>query len=149
MQIQKKGDTFYLAGVINENSDFSSLLAESAPLRLNFKGIERINSIGVRSWMRFLTQWNDQPLEYHECSVAIVDQISIISSLRGIRKKAAQVVSAYAPTECLACGREGEVLITQADFKRDPSLLTLLAPCPHCKGAHQYVISDFTALMGS
>lgn len=146
MNIERKKDIIYLSGVIDENSDFSPLLLEVAPLRLDFKGIQRINSIGVRSWLRFLTQWNDKPMEYHNCPPVIVDQLEIIGALRGIRKRAAFVASAWLPAECAHCRKEIEVLATHKDYDLDSTLQICQKPCPSCQGATEYAISHFGCL---
>ena len=133
MKIEQRGDRVYLSGVINEDSDFSPLLSKPSPLKIDFSGVERINSVGVRSWMRFLSQWDDKKqIEYWECSVAIVDQLSIIGSLRGVRVKVASIQSLCLPTECNGCAAEGEIRITPEDYRNDSSLQSFLKPCPTC-----------------
>lgn len=147
MNIERKGGKVYLSGVINENSDFSPLLKETSPLKIDFSGVQRINSVGVRSWMKFLSQWGDDKLlEYWECSVVIVDQLSIIGSLRGVRKKVATVKSVYLPSECTSCAKESEVRVSEDDYRKDPSLLSYLKPCPHCGDRQIFSIPDISGL---
>ncbi len=136
-----------VSGIINEASDFSPLLNEVAPLRLDFSGVQRINSIGVRSWMRFLAQWgNEKPIEYLECSTVVVDQLCILGSLRGIQAKIASVKSVFLPTECTSCGYEGELRVTDEDFKKDPTFYKLLGVCPKCSIPLSIGISDISGL---
>lgn len=147
MKVEHKGGKVYLSGVINENSDFSPLLNEPAPLKIDFSGVQRINSVGVRSWMRFLSLWGDsKPIEYWECSVVIVDQLSIIGSLRGVRNKIAVMKSLYLPTECGGCGREDELRVTAEDYNKDNSLETFLKPCSQCAGQVSFAIHDISSL---
>lgn len=149
MKIERKGDRVYLSGVINENSDFTPLLQETSPLKIDFSGVQRINSVGVRSWMRFLSLWDDaKKIEYWECSVVIVDQLSIIGSLRGIRTKVAAVMSVYLPTECSSCATEFELRISDEDYKKDGTLQSYLKPCPQCGAAVIYGIPDISGLFG-
>ena len=133
MNIRRKGDRVFLSGVINENSDFSSLVSETSPLRIDFSGVERINSIGVRNWMLFLTKWDDQKaIEYHQCSAPIVDQLGVIVSLKGVRKKVAEVKSIRILAECGTCNQEATVPITADDYRKNKDLQTYLKPCKDC-----------------
>ena len=147
MKIENKGDRVYLSGIINENSDFTPLLTAPSPLRIDFSGVQRINSVGVRSWMRFLSLWDDsKAIEYWECSVVIVDQLSIIGSLRGVRTRVATIKSVCLPTECTACARESEIRITDIDYRKDGSLLSFLKPCSNCGDRVVFAIPDISAL---
>ena len=103
MKISRKGGQVFLAGVIDENADFSELLQEQSPLSIDFSGVERINSIGIRSWMMFMTRWGDKPLNYQECPVIIADQLAVTPALRGIKKRAAVIMSAYVAFDCSNC----------------------------------------------
>ena len=103
MKISRKGGQIFLAGVIDENADFSELLQEQAPLSIDFSGVERINSIGIRSWMMFMTRWGDKPLNYLECPVIIADQLAVTPALRGIKKRASVIMSAYVAFDCSNC----------------------------------------------
>jgi len=106
MKISRKGGQVFLAGVIDENADFSELLKEQAPLSIDFSRVERINSIGIRSWMMFMTRWGDKPLNYLECPVIIADQLAVTPALRGIKKRAAVIMSAYMTFDCPNCGHQ-------------------------------------------
>lgn len=103
MKISRAGAVILLKGVIDENADFSPLLKDDAPLRIDFSGISRINSIGIRSWMKFLTQWGDKSLEYLRCPVVITEQLTITPVLLGVKKRVARVESAYIPFICPNC----------------------------------------------
>jgi anti-anti-sigma regulatory factor len=74
MKISRKGGVVFLEGVVDENADFSPLLSENPPLQLDLSGVSRINSIGVRSWMKFISLWGDKPMEYLECPTIITDR---------------------------------------------------------------------------
>ena len=51
--VQRDGvDHVSLAGVIDENADLALLgTLGSRPIRVNLRGVRRINSFGVRAWM--------------------------------------------------------------------------------------------------
>lgn len=134
MQITRSAGVVFLSGVIDENSDFSPLLQEEAPLSLNLSGIQRVNSVGLRSWMRFMVQWGDKPLKYLECPVVVSDQIAVIPALRGIKSKTASVVSAYIPYECYSCQHQEDIRVTESQFTPSPDPKVLNPECPSCKG---------------
>lgn len=134
MKISRAGTKVLLAGVIDEHSDFTPLLQEQDPLSLDFSGIERINSIGLRNWMRFVSQWGDKPLKYLECPVIITDQLAVIPSLRGIKSRVAQVLSAFLAYECSKCQHEDDVRIEQNEVYPDVQSRVMNPPCAKCHG---------------
>lgn len=132
MKISRKGNVIFLEGVIDENADFSSLLSETAPLLLNLYGISRINSIGVRSWMKFMTLWGDKPIEYLDCPASITDQISITPVLLGLKKPVARVMSAYVSYACSKCHHQEDLMVARTQVLPQP-LPDITSPrCPNC-----------------
>ena len=147
MQIKKEGDTFFIAGVIDENCTLTDLEPSGQTiLKLNFKGVTKINSIGVREWMRIITLWKDKSIEYHECSTSIVDQLMIVRTLRGAQGKIATVESALLPIECSKCGYEGEVLASRNDYVVNQSLSQIDRKCKNCGHSCDFLHSDFAPL---
>ncbi len=134
MRIARLEGVVFLAGVIDEHSDFSGLLQDSAPLQLNLSGIQRINSVGLRSWMRFMVQWGDKPLCYIECPVVVSDQIAIIPALRGLKSKSATIISAMIPYECLNCQHQEDIRITHSQVVPQVDPIALKPECPQCMG---------------
>lgn len=133
MKITRSAGVVFLSGVIDENADFSPLLQEEAPLSLNLSGVERVNSVGLRSWMRFMVQWGDKTLKYLECPVVVSDQIAIIPALRGIKSRSAQVISAMIPYECYSCQHQEDLRVTDSQFSPQPDPKALNPECPKCK----------------
>ena len=138
MKISRRANTVVLTGIIDETADFKPLLAESEPLHIDFSGIQRINSIGIRSWMRFLTDWQDKALVYEECPIVISEQIALLPSLRGIKKRCATIAHAVLPAGCVQCGSQEDVRLERADVV--PNLSAKASPprCAKCGGVTEW-----------
>ena len=133
MKISRKGNVVFLEGLIDENADFSPLLTESAPLCLDLSGISRINSIGVRSWMKFITLWGDKPMEYQECPAIISDQLMVTPVLLGIKQRSVGVTSAHISFSCSKCGRQEDRRILRSQVL-PAALQNVIEPaCVTCK----------------
>ena len=142
MKISRVGNTIFISGVIDENADLSSLLQEPAPLSIDFSGVTRINSVGLRSWMRFMALWGDKPLNYLECPIAVTDQIIIIPALRGIKKQVATVLSGLIPYDCPSCKHQADIRIDRSQVvpAMDPDLKS--PKCPVCSKPMELVNQD-------
>ncbi len=114
IKIEERGDKVYLIGALNEYGDLSSLITKPAPLTLNLKGVSRINSIGVRNFLKFLSGWGDKALKLEECTVEFIDQVNMIPSLLGVKQQA-EIISLHIPYECGSCDHEGEILTNLSD----------------------------------
>lgn len=95
-----------LSGHISEKVDFAALSTAipAGAIVFDLGGVQRINSSGIREWIRFLeglAARGDQ-LALERCSVPIVHQLVMIHRFRG----AATVRSVLAPYFCDACNRE-------------------------------------------
>jgi hypothetical protein len=132
MKISRAGSAVMLEGVIDENADFSPLLKEAAPLRIDFSRVSRINSIGVRSWMKFLTQWGDKSLEYLQCPAAISEQLIVTPVLLGVKKRVAKVVSAQIAFVCPKCQDSEDRMITFDQLFQNVKPETKAPPCRQC-----------------
>jgi hypothetical protein len=109
LTVEVKEGIAYLTGSIDEYSEYDSLLAMDAPLRLNLSKVGRINSIGVRNFLKFLNDWGSKDMSYIGCTVDFVDQLNMIPSLSGINGHIV-VESALVPFECDDCDTEKEIL---------------------------------------
>ena len=81
IKIVSKDGVFFLSGVLDEYADLTALAEAAEPLRLNFKGISRFNSIGIRGLLKFLFAWGAKGLIYEECPSEFVDQANMIPAL--------------------------------------------------------------------
>jgi hypothetical protein len=141
IKIVEKDGVFLLSGVLNEYADFSSLLAQQPPLKLNLRNVSRLNSIGIRNLLKFLADWGPKPFEYHETPSEFVDQVNMIPALLG-PKGHGQIKTLFVPYECTKCDHEAETLCKIEEF--EPVKEGNEAPvrkCPKC-GGEMAVLTD-------
>lgn len=117
-----------LQGVIDEDSNFSSIEKTEGPLYLNLSGVTGINSLGIRGWVNFWKTHTDRPVFYVECPPVIVRQMSMIPSFCGH----ANVVSVYAPYICNQCEAEQLVLVGAEQLSTTPPNITESFTCSKC-----------------
>jgi hypothetical protein len=122
-----------LSGNVTEAADFLPLTKMRGPLRFDLGAVERINSLGVRSWVTFVKKCETSGIEliFERCSPVIVTQISMISNFMG----RSRVKSLYAPYVCGACNTEHLQLVEVtpgAPLAVQPTL-----PCPKCQSVMQ------------
>ena len=115
-KIAEKDGVFHLSGVLNEYADFSTLLNRPEPLQLNMRGVSRLNSIGIRNLLKFLSDWGSKAFSYDECPSEFVDQINMIPALLG-PKGQGKVLTLFVPYECDSCDHDEEVLGNIEDFR--------------------------------
>jgi hypothetical protein len=118
-----------LAGDITEDSEFGPVMNGNADtLILDLGDIRRINSTGVREWIKFVTGVHKagRKLVLERCSVAIVQQLNMISNFRG----SGHVRSILAPYYCENCDAGHLHLV---DLEQGTPELEMSLPCPKCK----------------
>lgn len=121
-----------LSGSIEESVNFDQLIgAPPAELHVNCKEIPRINSVGVKAWIKFFqsAQSKGTKLKFFECSTAIVEQINLISNFAC----GGEIESIYVPFSCGNCKSELVGLFKTVDLKK----LNLEIPdlkCSKCGG---------------
>jgi anti-anti-sigma regulatory factor/DNA-directed RNA polymerase subunit RPC12/RpoP len=131
---EQKGQALHvrLAGSIEESVNFDQLIGiPPAELVVNCKEVPRINSVGVKAWIKYFqgVQARGTKLKFVECSTAIVEQINLISNF----SVGGAVESIYVPFSCTHCKSELVGLFKTEDLKR----LNLQLPelkCSKCGG---------------
>lgn len=106
-----------LSGTIEESVDFAQLLGSlTGEVRVNTKGITRINSVGVKAWIQYFQGQTAKgtKLVLEECSTAIVEQINLISNFSAGGK----IESIYVPYACPKCRTEFTSLFKTDDLKK-------------------------------
>jgi hypothetical protein len=104
---EQKGDELVISfvGIMREGVELETLVGPlSGKVRFNCKGIQRINSVGVKNWVRYFESLKKTSLNivFEHCSPAIVEQVNMISNfLQGY-----PMVSVYVPFACTKCGSE-------------------------------------------
>ena len=117
-----------LAGSIDEQADLTPLReVASGALVLDLGGVDRINSVGVREWIRALQAIPEAvTVTWVATSVALVSQLGMIANFHG----RSRIRSFYAPYWCAACQAEQRFLLTPADVATAAPRFT----CPRCAG---------------
>jgi hypothetical protein len=138
--VEREGIVF-LSGVLNEYADFSPLLKNAPPLRLDMQDVSRLNSIGIRNLLKFLSEWGAKPFEYLRSPSEFVDQVNMIPALLGAKGQG-RIRSLFVPYECIDCEAEEDVLSPIEQFEKLPKGAD--APkraCAKC-GGNMAVLTD-------
>lgn len=131
---EQKGNALIvrLAGSIEESVNFDQLIGiPPAELHVNCKEVPRINSVGVKAWIKYFQscQAKGTILKFTDCSTAIVEQINLISNFIC----GGTVESIFVPFSCTGCKSELVGLFKTDDLKK----LNLNLPdlkCSKCSG---------------
>lgn len=126
-----KDGMHYLVGVFDEASDFKPLKIAPRPLRLNLSGIKSVNSLGVRLYIKFMTELANDDVELHECSAVIVEMINTFPATLGSPPEAGRVRSLWVPYWCRACARDFGLLLQTEEFVACESRFPAKT-CPRC-----------------
>ena len=132
---RSEGDatTIVLAGSITEASDFGALLDQPpGTYTLDLAEISRINSSGVREWIRFIRAFTEnRSVSLVRCAVGFVQQLNMISNMAGGSK----IVSVMLPYFCSSCDDERSHLLELASGGAE--IHDELA-CPKCGGSMEF-----------
>jgi anti-anti-sigma regulatory factor len=142
LQVTEQEGALVLTGAIDETAAIPELIARArgGRLVLDLGGVTFINSLGVRDWIRLVTdaQKKAVQLELRRVAEPIIHQLNMIIATRGN----SHVISFFAPYACDACGREESLLVDAV--AHEAALARLEAPpqkCPECGAA--MVFNDF------
>jgi hypothetical protein len=129
LKVSIQGERAQLSGVLDENSDLSSLGGLSGQVAFDFKEVARVNSCGVREWVNLIQKiQGGAQIKYENCPIVVVKQLNAVPDFQG----KAKVASFFAPYFCEACDEEAVKLLDTSHVKGDA------APemkCDSCGGA--------------
>jgi len=128
--------TIRLVGAIEESVNFETLIGPAAPeMQIHCKEIPRINSIGVKAWIKYFSgvRQSGTRLHFLECSTAVVEQINLISNFTA----PGEVESVYVPFSCGSCRGEFIALFKPTDLQKMQLKIPDLT-CPKCSGKAQF-----------
>lgn len=120
--LQRQGQTCLvkLSGVIDEDNELAALgdQIDGRTVVIDLAGVERINSCGVRDWVKWIADVEARGIRVVlvSCSPAIVAQINLVDNFLG----AAVVKSFYAPYFCPECDKEKALLCQVEDLGAPP-----------------------------
>ncbi|MCC6810481.1 MAG: hypothetical protein IT381_23820 [Deltaproteobacteria bacterium] len=123
-----------LKGDIDETASFAAILAlDTKALVLDLSEVKRINSVGVREWVAFVSALTERNVDvvFERCSVPIVQQLNTIVSFRG----RGVVASVFAPYYCRKCDHDHRHLL---ELSGDLPELDAAMHCPKCGGLLEF-----------
>jgi anti-anti-sigma regulatory factor len=118
--------TVGVTGAITEHSDFKPALERaSGTVVVDLKGVERVNSYGVREWIAFMKALADKTAHVvlDQVSIPMVRQMNMIPQVR----HRAEVRTIFAPYYCDDCDDERAIALA-AGATTAPEH----AACPKC-----------------
>lgn len=135
LSITRSGARIAFSGRLDDAAPLSSLATSDLPreLVLDTGGINFVNSIGLREWMRLLRTLHEAGIRVVLERVAdvLITQMNMIPEARG----EAAIRSFHALYECKSCGAEATPLL---DVTAHRELLTAMKapplPCAECGG---------------
>lgn len=134
IQKEQKGSVLVvrLSGSVEEGAGFERIGATGGEIHVYCKGISRINSIGIKAWIKYFDGLRaaGANLKFFECSPAIVDQVNMLSNF--VPK--GSVESVAVPYACGGCRTELLGVIPTAQVQKLNFNLPP-AKCPKCGGA--------------
>jgi len=127
-------ERIHYAGPINEDAEvhLNRLIQTAGPkVILNFRGVQNVNSCGVRAWINFLREFEKtRQVIFEECTPEIVAQINMIPNFKG----KADVQSVYAAYGCDNCShREWHLFEKGKNMPSGPSADVPEITCPKCQ----------------
>ena len=105
-----------LVGTIEENVNLEQLIGPfEGSLTVKCRGVTRINSVGVKTWMRYFQNLKTQGkvFKFVECSHPIIEQLNMISNF----SCGGEVVSILLPFSCMKCQTEFVANCPTAELK--------------------------------
>lgn len=98
-------------------------------IEMNFEKVTSINSVGVRSWIKWVSdKLGKSKISYTHCPKIIVDQMNMVSAL----SKAGQVESFYVPYFCETSSTSVQVLFRRGkEFDEKSLRFPAQVPCPN------------------
>ncbi len=117
MKIKHENDVYFLSGDMDENSQFGDLAFAKSPVRIDWKGIERINSLGIRAFINFLVTCKGKVIQYENCPPEFIDQVNMIGALTFQEGLEIAIVSAFVPFMCESCDHIEDVLLAHDEMK--------------------------------
>lgn len=121
-----------LTGPVEENVNFEALIGGvTGELTINCKGVPRINSVGVKAWIKYFQGLASKGVKitFSECSIAIVEQMNLISNFTC----GGTVESIFVPFACSSCKGELVGLFKVTALKSSGFKLPSLK-CSKCGG---------------
>ncbi len=116
MNITEKEGVFYLDGDLTEFADLDVLKAGSNPLLLNLDGVKRLNSMGIRRFLKFIMDWSPNTMRLFNVRTEFISNLNVIPQMLGGPSSRSCVESLYIPFFCEKCQKSEEILFSMEDI---------------------------------
>ncbi len=131
-QTTANGLKIVVSGRIDERSNLAlpEGMSLGSSIQIDTAAVERINSLGVSNWMRFMRALSAPgiPISISQLSVVLVGQARVVSNFLG----SAQVESFMAPYYCPSCDNTADE--TFARGAQPPESIS----CPTCQAGMEF-----------
>jgi len=121
-----------LIGSVDESTKFDDLIGPvPSEIRVVCKEIQRINSVGVKSWIKYFQGLRNKGIKitYVDCSTSIIEQANLVSNFLA----GGEIESLYVPYSCTTCHSELIALFKAQDIKTNYHRF-LQIKCTKCAG---------------
>lgn len=124
---------WFVVGALDEGVSFEPLKAAKPPVKLNFRGLQSVNSIGLSRLIQFVGNFGYLGIEYHEVPSVLIRMLNAVPSLLGPKGDPRIVKSLNVPFCCASCNTEAEPLVEMGQIQlAGRSVYTSPVPCPRC-----------------
>ena len=121
-QVTERGLTVELQGSLEEQLTLEEQIGEfKGDLMVNCRGITRLNSVGVKMWMRYFQTLKNRGVNFKfaECPPAIVEQLNLISNF----SCGGEVLSILLPFSCDKCANDFVANVSTQELKANQLIL--------------------------
>lgn len=126
----------FLVGTIDENDDFKALIGSGGKtLTVNCKGVTRINSMGVKNWLKFFLSFagSNTKILFVEVPPVLIEQFNMIQNFRC----GGEIVSVVAPFHCESCKAHFNRTLITADLIQ-AKFVVASAKCEKCAASAEF-----------
>jgi predicted RNA-binding Zn-ribbon protein involved in translation (DUF1610 family) len=131
LEVELRGSRAVFVGRLDESVLLGDLVDQLPPgdAVIDAAGINFVNSIGMREWIRLMRALRDRgPVTLEAVAEVLITQMNLISQFRGVHIK-----SFYASFACPSCGHQVKQLIdAEAQAATLRRMQVPAAPCPEC-----------------
>jgi hypothetical protein len=125
-----------LSGAIDDSDDFGKLIGQpSGALQIFCKGVTRINSVGVKNWIKYFNGLQQQKVafSFEEFGPALVENLNMVQNFCC----GGAVISVVVPYRCAGC--ETSLMGTlKSDAIKAAGFKIAAVKCPKCGGQAEF-----------
>lgn len=124
----------FVAGSLDDRVDYSPLLRLPSPVKLNLGGVNAMNSHGIRSWIKFLTDLGTKVFELYECPPVFLDAVNLVPQIASPSGRSDTIKSVSMPYNCGNCARVSSYELAIKDVVvKGETVKVPGKPCKTCK----------------